>query len=404
MAARKRYLEDAILSDALETGKMAFISGPRQCGKTTLAERLLQATGCQENYFNWDDEDFRRQWLRSPKGLAEQLRVPEAGLPLMAFDELHKHRHWKNSLKGFYDLNRKRVRILVTGSARLDVYRKSGDSLVGRYLPYRLHPFTLGETAQVKPPPAGEWPRPSASDFKVEDLLELGGFAEPLFSASKQKAERWWRIYRDQLIREDLRDLKAVRDLNLVSALVTLLADKVSGPLSYASLQEDLKVAFATARDWVEALESLYFCFLVRPYSRKIAGSLRKEPKLYFYHWAAVKDPGKKLENMVACHLLKSCHAWTDLAFGDFRLWYLRDKHKREVDFLVTRDERPWLLVEVKSSDRELSPTLAHFTELLRPELSVQVGGPGPKQKRAQLLAHGRVQRLDAETFLSALN
>ena len=153
-----RYLENTLLNDPLPAGKMAFLSGPRQCGKTTLAEHLLAQEGCAENYFNWDDVEFRRLWQKAPTQVLPLLKLTPGKTPLMVLDEIHKHKKWKNLLKGFYDLHKKKTRILVTGSARLNIYRKSGDSLAGRYIPYRLHPFTLGETQVVKGPPEVEWP------------------------------------------------------------------------------------------------------------------------------------------------------------------------------------------------------------------------------------------------------
>lgn len=402
-----RYLENALLQDPLKAGKMAFVSGPRQCGKTTLAERLLAREGCPENYFNWDDDSFQRLWLKSPGEVLPQVRVPENSLPLIVLDELHKYRNWKNSIKGFYDLHKKQVRLLVTGSARLDIYRRSGDSLAGRYIPYRLHPFTYGETDQIKPPPSGAWGSQTAGfapRFDFSSLLALGGFPEPLLGGDLQKAARWWRLYREQLVREDLRDIKAVRDIQLVSTLVTLLLEKVGGGFSYQSLQEVLSVSFATIRDWLAALESIFLCFIIRPYSKRIRGSLKKEPKIYFYHWAALQSPGARLENMVACHLLKSVHAWTDAAHGEFALAYVRDKLKREVDFLVTRDGKPWLLLEVKSSSKAVSPALAYYADLLKPEFAIQLQEPGTA-RRTQLTSSGnKISFMAIEDFLTVLN
>jgi len=403
----KRYLETAILTDPLASHKMAFISGPRQCGKTTLAQTLLQEANCRANYFNWDDDEFRKLWFRSPSQIFEKLELPRVtATPFVVFDELHKFRHWKRSLKGLFDLHQKSLKILVTGSAKLNIYRKSGDSLAGRYIPYRLHPFTYGETNFIKPPPREDWVSPwsFSPQFNFSELLQLGGFPEPLLGKDVSKAQRWWRLYREQLVREDLRDIKAIRDVQLLSAFVTLLAEKVGGGFSFQSLQEDLSVSFATVRDWTEALETIFLCFRIRPFSKRIQGSLKKEPKLFFYHWPAVQDPGARLENLVACHLLKSVHAWTDSALGDFDLVYIRDKHKREVDFCITESGRPWLLLEVKSSTKAITPALAYYTHLLKPKFSIQLQEVGTLQ-RVQILESGeKVIFIAVDEFLSVLN
>ena len=399
-----RYIQDAILTDPFELGKMAFVSGPRQCGKTTLANQLLSITHHEGNYFNWDDVEFRRLWLRSPAAVLPLLHIHPGDRPMMVLDEIHKHRKWKTILKGFYDSNKKKTHILVTGSARLNIYRKSGDSLAGRYIPYRLHPFSYGESTEIKPPPAQEWPKQQSTRFQLKDLLALGGFPEPLFAGTEAKAKRWWRLYREQLIREDLRDFKAVREVQQVDLLTTLLLTKVGGGFSLQSLQEDLSVSFATVRDWIDALESIFLCYLIRPYSKKLQGSLKKEPKVYFYHWPAVQHPGARLENLVASHLLKSVHAWTDSAMGDFELFYIRDKMKREVDFCVTKDGNPWLLLEVKTSEKAISPALIHYSELLRPEFSIQLLPEGASRREQYTTQGMRILMIPIDEFLSVLN
>jgi predicted AAA+ superfamily ATPase len=400
-----RYLETALLEDPFSFPKMAFLSGPRQCGKTTLAEHMLTVEECDKNYFNWDDVEFRRLWLKSPESVLPLLHLNPGQIPLLVLDEIHKHKKWKTLLKGFYDLNRKRVRILVTGSARLNVYRKSGDSLAGRYIPYRLHPFTLGEVNTLKTPPEEDWlERPGVSRFDWKDIFALGGFPEPLLSGKEAQTQRWWRLYREQLIREDLRDFKAIREVQQVDTLTTLLLDKVGGGFSFQSIQEDLSVSFATVRDWVDALESIYLCFLIRPFSKRIQGSLKKEPKIYFFHWPAVKNLGARLENLVACHLLKSVQAWTDSAVGEFGLHYIRDKSKREVDFCVVRDGKPWLLLEVKNSSRAITPALAYYTDLLKPKFSVQLLEAGAERRDQYTTGGSRIMMMGVDQFLGALN
>lgn len=405
----RRYLSESLLTDPLANHKMAFLSGARQCGKTTLARSLLESENTPRNYFSWDDDDFKVRWLKDRKQiLADLQRSDKNPAPLIVFDELHKYKKWKNSLKGFYDLYSKELRIIVTGSARMDLYRKSGDSMAGRYLPYRLHPFSLGEIGTLKPPPIRDWIQPEQSHMRetygVADLMRLGPFPEPLHQGNEAKAIRWWNAYRERLVGEDLRDFKEFRNIQLVGALANLLRDRIGGTLSIQSLQEDLKVAFATAKDWVSALESLYFCFTLRPYSKRIQGSLQKEPKLYFYHWPAAREEGPKFENLIASHLLKNVHAWTDAALGEFELFYLRDKAKREVDFCVTRAGKPWLLVEVKLSATQVPDSLRYFTELLRPEHSFLVTLDGAHRKVPYGDGRQFIECLSSARFLKVLN
>lgn len=389
-----RYLEKLIPEDALRERKIAFVSGPRQVGKTSMAQNILEAAGHENGYYSWDDDEFRKLWLKNPKSIFDSQS-------LLVLDEIHKDRQWKNRLKGLYDLYKNKAQIIVTGSARLDFYRKSGDSLQGRYFPYRLHPFSLNEQSTVSTPPETEWGGELKTNFEFEALLKLGGFPDPLFGQSESKAQRWRRLYRERMIREDLRDLKDIKDLEQLKNLSLLLEDRVASPLSYESLRQDLKVSFDTVRSWIELLEAVYFCYRIRPYSKNLKQAIRKEPKLYLFDWASLTNEGARFENFIASHLLKSCHAWTDSAQGEFQLYYVRDKQKREVDFLVTKNTKPWLLVETKNNDSSISPSLIYFTEKLNPTFSVQVVTNLKHEQKS--LKYPRIRLMDVRRFLSRL-
>jgi predicted AAA+ superfamily ATPase len=389
MESRFRYLETEILKDALASWKMAFVSGPRQVGKTTLARHLLQAS---ENYFSWDQESFRRSWIRNPaKAISERSDGP------IALDEIHKQRLWKRSLKGVYDELGSHVPIIVTGSARLDLYRKGGDSLLGRYLPYRLHPFSVAETSDIPDPDRLE---PKATRYPLRDLLALGTFPEPLLGGSRPKALRWSRIRRERILREDVYDLRAVTRLPQLKLLMELIPTKVGAPFSLQSIQEDLQVAYETVRSWAAVLNSLYFTFSLSPYSKKISRSLKAEKKIYCFDLLPIESPGAALENLVALHLLKSCHAWTDTAKGEFELYYLRTKEKEEVDFCVVRDRKVWMLVECKSSETDVAPALSKFTRLLTPAHSFQTVLKSGYDRNHPATG---VRVIDVEKFLSML-
>lgn len=397
MQSFPRYLENVVPNDALSDRKIAFISGPRQVGKTHLASRILSQAGdeAKAGYYNWDDDEFKKIWIQNPKILFHQKNI-------VVLDEIHKDRAWKSKLKGLYDLFKDKTKIIVTGSARLDFYRKSGDSLQGRYYPYRLHPMSLNESGHIPLPPSeNTWGGELKCHFDLDPLLELGGFPDPLFGQSAAKAQRWRRLYRERMIREDLRDLREVKDLEALKVLSLLLEGTVSSRLSYESLRQDLKLSFDTVKTWVELLESVYFCYRIRPYSKGLKQSLRKEPKLYLFDWSLLKEEGPRFENFIASHLLKSCHAWTDSAQGEFELCYIRDKQKREVDFLVTKNAKPWLLVEVKNQSSTISKELLYYSDLLRPRYAIQVVRSIHKERHS--LAHPGIEVMDARRFLSRL-
>lgn len=363
---KSRYLNKTILNDGLASNKIVFVSGPRQVGKTTLAKSLLQSA---DNYFTYDDEDFRRNWAKSP-GAA----IAERSSGLIVLDEIHKDRLWKRKLKGLYDTDNKDTQYLVTGSARLDLYRKGSDSLLGRYLPYRLHPLSLAES----PNPAGPddlFKINGKVRFPLEDLLKLGGFPEPLFGGNDNQAKRWSRLRLDRLVQDDTRDLLNVSDLRSFALMADLLPERVGAQFSLNSMREDLSKAYGTVVSWYHALEALYFCFTVRPYSNKINRAVRLEPKVFLYDILRIpeSEKAKRLENLTALHLLKACHYWTDSAQGEFNLHYVRDKNKREVDFLITRESKPWALIECKSGTHEPSAALKYYGEILKPEHKIQL-------------------------------
>jgi uncharacterized protein len=359
-----RYLCDAILHDAFPAGKMALVSGPRQVGKTTVGRNLLEHP---QNYFSWDDPAFRRAWTKSPQKALEGI---QAGAVVL--DEIHKDRRWKTHLKGYFDTVGPGNGLLVTGSARLDLYRRGGDSMLGRYLPYRLHPFSVGER-EVSPGPDKLEPREPRVPWK--DLVALGGFPEPLLGGSALKAERWSRLRMERLIREDVRDIRGVSDLSGMQVLADLLPVRIGSLLSVNALREDLGVAHATLKSWLDVFEALYLTFTLFPYTQRLARAVAKAPKLYLFDINQIpkENLSARLENLAALHLLKACEFWTDTAQGHFELRYLRNKDQREVDFLVLRDKKPWHLIECKTTETQISSDLARYQTLLKAPHAVQL-------------------------------
>ena len=363
--------------DSLLTGhladhrQMAFVSGPRQVGKTTTCRH--RADAC----FNWDDLDDRELILAGPRNLVEGLGLDRLSgtVPVVLFDELHKFPRWKQFLKGFFDTCADRVRIAVTGSARLDVCRRGGDSLMGRYFPYRMHPFSVAETiTQELPDPTRiiRAPRPAdADDFDA--LWRHGGYPEPFLKRDARFSRRWQFLRFGQLVREDVRDLTQVQQLDQLELMVRLLADRSAQQLVYGALSKQVRVAVDTVRRWIAALYDLHLGFIVRPWFRNVSRSLRKEPKWYLRDWASIEDVGQRAETFVACHLLKAVEGWNDMGLGVFELGYLRDKEKREVDFLVARDGEPWFLAETKHRDESMSRSLQHYQDRLGAPFAFQV-------------------------------
>jgi hypothetical protein len=333
----KRYLQDPIDADLAE--KMVFVSGPRQVGKTTLALELIGARDARHPaYLSWDDVRARPRILRA--------EMPP-GEPRVILDEIHKYARWRNLVKGLYDTRERGQAFLITGSARLDLYRRGGDSLQGRYHPYRLHPLSLPEVG--------------GGTDGLGALLRFGGFPEPFFRGSERHWRRWQRERLDRVVRDDLRDLERVREVSLIEVLIDALPARVGSPLSVKSLREDLEVAHDTAERWITILENLYVCFRVAPFGPSRIRAVKKERKLYLWDWSMVEDPGARFENLVASHLLKLCHFTEDTEGHRMELRFLRDTDKREVDFVVLRDRKPLFAVEAKTGERGVSPAIRYF-------------------------------------------
>jgi hypothetical protein len=347
-----------------EDRQMVFLTGPRQVGKTFLCRSLV----ADALYLNWDDPGHRRVIVEGPDSVFEKLTMNRLNdsSPVVIFDELHKFPRWKGFLKGFFDTHGDTVGILVTGSSRMDIRRKGGDSLMGRYFLYRLHPLSVREISRPEVPDESGILPPRIIEAPTSlRLLESGGFPEPFLKGRTSFTNRWRRMREQQLFREDLRDVSNVHQARQMELLAALLKEQAGQLLNYASLAEKVGVSVDSVRRWLAILESLYFCFTIRPWYRNVAKSLLKQPKIFLWDWSLVPDPGSRLENYVASHLLKAVHFWTDTGLGTYDLFYLRDKEKREVDFCIVRDGKPWFLVEVKISDTSLSKALSYYHEQL---------------------------------------
>ncbi len=359
-----RLYDDAIERHFAENRQMLLLSGPRQVGKTTAG--LTATRGRRDSvYLNWDNTNHRRRVLEGPEGIArlaglDRLRDEPVRL---VFDEIHRFRDWKGFLKGLFDSYPGRAEVIVTGSARLDVFRAGGDSLMGRYFAYGMFPLTPAELVRPDLPDsaAPRAPRP-LEPGALDRLLTYGGFPEPFLRGDRRFYNRWRRLRTQQLLREDVRDLTRVQELGQLEVLAELVRERTGQLVSYTSLANAVGVSIDTVKRWLTILGALYYCFPVRPWWRNVARALRKEPKYYLWDWSHVPDEGARRECLVAVALSKAVRLWTDHGFGDYGLHFIRDKQKREVDFLVTRDRTPWFLVEVKTSGRAgLSPSLDHF-------------------------------------------
>lgn len=331
-------------------------------------------------YFNWDEFEFRRAWAKNPRSIIP----PGQGrsVPLIVLDEIHKDRLWKRNLKGLYDTRESPCDFLVTGSARLNIYRRGSDSLLGRFLHFRLHPFSLREMEhdQVPGPDdllealftrAARYAR--RAERRLDALMTFGPYPEPLLRQDPKFARVWRQSHEQTIIREDLRDISRLPDLGRLELMASLIPNRVGSLFSVANLREDMEVSFDTIRRWMNYLKELYYIFELKPYTGKIPRSLRRDGKVYLWDYGVIRNEAARFENLVAHHLLKTCHYWTDTGEGEFELYFLRNKEKQEIDFLLCRDGKPWLPVEVRMSDSQVSPNWKKFAPLLPCKQGLQV-------------------------------
>ena len=333
----QRSLKAPLLKDLNE--KIILLSGPRQCGKTTLSKNLFK----NFDYLNYDSAADReilksQTWNRKTN--------------LIVFDEIHKMKNWKSWIKGVYDKEGLNPRLLVTGSARMSRLKKTGDSLAGRHFNYHLHPFDLKElnlkTLKEK-------------ESALETLLNVGGFPEPFLKGSRRAYNRWSASHLDVILRQDLIDLEVIRDIKSIEVLISLLAQKTGSKISYAALASDLNKDPKTIARWLDLLETLYVIFRVTPYHKNLSQALLKESKYYFYDTGRVQgDESARFENLVACSLLKELHRVFDTQGIRGRLHFIRTKTGKEIDFLVFIEKKTFL-IEVKWQDSSFSPNFKYF-------------------------------------------
>ena len=367
MYARDMYR--FIWNDLIQDKAMIFLSGPRQSGKTTLAQ-MIAKTYTNSLYFNWDIPDHRKDLIGNPY-FFERVRRKDTTTPLIIFDEIHKFSDWKNYLKGIYDKFSRDYKFLVSGSGRLDIYQRGGDSLAGRYLLFHLWPFTLAELANNRQTMAHFLRNPlqtaasSGARAIWERLSLVSGFPEPYLSNSKRSYKRWSSTYSRQLIREDIRDLSGIKSIYEIETLYHLLPDKIGSPLSIPSLARDLKFAYNTINNWLQLFTRFYLSFTITPWSAKITRAIQKERKIYLWDIPRISDEAACFENLVALELYRAVTLWNDAGYGAFSLHFIRDKEKREVDFLIADERKPLLLVETKLSGTSPPENLVRFQNML---------------------------------------
>jgi len=371
VAMIERPIYTALWQELAAEKAMVFMAGPRQAGKTTLAKSIA-GEFANRVYFNWDVVTDRRMLREDPYFFESVERVDDSP-PIVVFDEIHKHRRWKNYLKGAYDRCAEGFRFLVTGSGRLEAGRRAGDSLAGRYALFHLWPLTLaelgGRRARLEDFLADPLGIVQDGDGSAREawrrLARFSGFPEPYSVGKERSYRRWSRDYHAQLIRGDIRDLTGITAIDDVETLFAMLPERVGSLLSIPNLASDLETSYNTIKNWLAALERFYLIFRLQPWTAKVARATRKARKIYLFDYAGIENPGARFENMVALELFRAVSSWNDFGHGPFGLHFVRDREKREIDFLLTHRRKPLLLVEAKSAEMQADASLLRFQQQL---------------------------------------
>lgn len=367
MLKRKKYIN--IWNELSKDKPLVFISGPRQSGKTTLSE-LIAENFKNSLYFNYDIILNKQKIITDPL-FFEKFDRKDSSTPLIILDEIHKHEGFKNYLKGLYDGYRKDYKFLILGSGKSDVYRKGGESLAGRYMNFRLFPLTISEMSKNETSMVSFLKNPFES-LTSEDYWDLwiqlskfSGFPEPFLKSKKAFYNRWSNSYHQQIIRDDILSVNDIRKPEKQELLFSLLPTRVGSYLSLDGLAGDVGVSFNTVKNWIGIFESLFLCFRIPPWTKRISRAITKEKKLYLYDYAIISEPAGRFENMVALELYRAVTNWNDIGFGNFSLHYLRNKEKQEVDFLIADKNKPIILIETKLNETGISENLIKFQNIL---------------------------------------
>lgn len=369
MRDRKPYVR--IWQELSRDKGMIFLSGPRQTGKTTLAQ-IISKSFSNYLYFNWDVPQHRIRLIKDP-AFFETVERKDSSRPLIVFDEIHKYRDWKNYLKGVYDQFNKKYQFLVSGSGRLDIYQKGGDSLAGRYFLFHLWPFTIAELGErnrtyksfLKEPLYISMRQNNKLGKIWSQLSKQSGFPEPFLSNRTTTYHRWSNTYSRQLIREDIREMTGIKSAEDLETLYLLLPSKVGSPISIPSLARDLRVSYNSIHSWLTIFEKFFMVFSITSWTRRITRAIQKERKVYLWDIPKIENSAARFENMVALELFRAVNAWNDMGYGSYSLHYIKNKEQQEVDFLIANGNNPFLLIEAKTADTQPSLILKKFQRVL---------------------------------------
>lgn len=350
----------AALTEALADTPVVLIHGPRQCGKTTLAQEIASSTGAA--YFSFDDAVALGAATADPVGFVADLPEP------CVLDEVQRAPALFTAIKAAVDRGRRPGRFLLTGSANVLLVPTLADSLAGRMAILRLHPLSQSELAGAVP---GFLDALFAGRFKARTYGRLGkalagriaagGYPAALRRATSRRRATWYRDYIETLVQRDVRDLARIASLDALPRLLALAAGQTARMLNVTDLAAPFQLSRPTIRDYVTLLERVFLLEQLAPWHSNRMSRLVKTPKLHLGDsgvacallgldaeslWQDRAVLGQLLETFVFQELRRHA-SWRD---DDIRFHHFRDKDGAEVDLVLERGARELAGVEVKAA------------------------------------------------------
>lgn len=350
------------------------ITGPRQSGKTTLCQHVFP----DKKYVSLEDIDNRKYAMSDPRGFLSEYSNG------VIIDEVQKVPDLLSYIQGIVDKNQIKGEFILTGSSQFELSRSISQSLAGRTALLKLFPFSYVEIYNSAEYSA-EW---------VNKVLYKGFY--PRIHSDDLDATEAMSAYVETYVERDVRQFYDVKDLNLFSTFIKLIAARTGQILNYSNIADDCGVTIPTIKNWVSILEQSYIIFLLQPYHSNMKKRLVKTPKVYFYdvglcaylngakqenHIGALPNKGSLFENFVISEVLKmSAHN----SFKD-EFYFFRDKNKKEVDLLINKGLKiyPYEIKSALTYNSDFTKNLKYLADLTKSDNIGNVIYAGETQKRS---------------------
>jgi len=267
----KRALQERIRSDLLENDKIVVLYGARQTGKTTLSNKILNSVTGKILKINADE--IRYIDILSSRNF-QKMELLVGDYNILFIDEAQRIPDIGINLKIIHE-NLPKMKILVTGSSSFELANKVKEPLTGRTITHTLYPISLGEL------------RPFLNKFDLQNHLEeymIYGMYPELFKYKQGiRKEKYLRELASSYLYKDILDLSSIRNPNVISNLLKLLALQLGSEISLNELAQNLKISQKTVNTYINLLEKAFIVFRLKGYNKNLRKEISKRDKIYFW-------------------------------------------------------------------------------------------------------------------------